>query len=210
MYSEIVEAEGHLVDSQILSKIFDRVIECGAEFEVVTFDLGRTNQDFSHLQLRVTAQNPKILARTLEELIELGCYQKAVADALLRPAEADCVVPDDFYSTTNHRTFVRSGGTWLEVARQRMDAVVVVAGGRAECRKLRDVRRGDQIVCGMQGVRIQPEFKERDRLGFAFMANDISSERRTETAVQKIAELMRKIKSTGGRIVFVAGPVVVT
>jgi lysine-ketoglutarate reductase/saccharopine dehydrogenase-like protein (TIGR00300 family) len=209
MYSEIVEAEGHLVDSQILSKIFDRVIECGAEFEVVTFDLGRTNQDFSHLQLRVTAQNPKILARTLEELIELGCYQKAVADALLRPAEADCVVPDDFYSTTNHRTFVRSGGTWLEVARQRMDAVVVVAGGRAECRKLRDVRRGDQIVCGMQGVRIQPEFKERDRLGFAFMANDISSERRTETAVQKIAELMRKIKSTGGRIVFVAGPVVV-
>jgi lysine-ketoglutarate reductase/saccharopine dehydrogenase-like protein (TIGR00300 family) len=209
MYSEIVEAEGHLVDSQILSKIFDRVIECGAEFEVVAFDLGRTNQDFSHLQLRVTAQTPPVLARTLEELIELGCYQSVVADAVLRAAEADCVVPDDFYSTTNHRTFVRFGGSWLEVARQRMDAVILVAGGHAECRKLRDVRSGDLIVCGAHGIRIQPEFKERDRLGFAFMANDISSERRTETAVQKIAELMRKIKSDGGRIVFVAGPVVV-
>jgi lysine-ketoglutarate reductase/saccharopine dehydrogenase-like protein (TIGR00300 family) len=209
MYTEIVEAEGHLVDSQILSKIFDRVIECGAEFEVVAFDLGRTNQDFSHLKLRVTAQSSQVLARTLEELVELGCYQTAVADALLRPAEADCVVPDDFYSTTNHRTFVRNGGSWLEVARQRMDAVIVVDGGHAECRKLRDVRRGDPIVCSVHGVRIQPEFKERDRLGFAFMANDISSERRTETAVQKIAELMRKIKVDGGRIVFVAGPVVI-
>jgi lysine-ketoglutarate reductase/saccharopine dehydrogenase-like protein (TIGR00300 family) len=209
MYSDIVEAEGHLVDSQILSRIFDRVIECGAEFEVVRFDLGRTNEDFSHLQLRVTAATAQVLARTLEELIELGCYQTAVADAVLRPAEADCVVPEDFYSTTNHRTFVRFGGSWLEAARQRMDAVIVNNNGRVECRKLRDVRRGDQIVCGMQGVRIQPEFKERDRLGFAFMANDISSERRTETAVQKIAELLRKIKSERGRVVFVAGPVVI-
>jgi lysine-ketoglutarate reductase/saccharopine dehydrogenase-like protein (TIGR00300 family) len=209
MYTETVEAEGHLVDSQILSKIFDRVIECGAEFEVVTFDLGRTNQDFSHLQLRVAAQTPQILSRTVEELVELGCYQTAVADATLRAAEADCVVPDDFYSTTNHRTFVRTGGSWMEVARQRMDAVIVVDGGTAECRKLRDVRKGDRIVCSVHGVRIQPEFKERDRLGFAFMANDISSERRTETAAQKIAELMKKTRADGGRIVFVAGPVVI-
>ncbi len=65
------------------------------------------------------------------------------------------------------------------------------------------------IVCGVHGVRIQPEFKERDRLGFAFMANEISSERRTETAARKIAEMMRQVKAAGGRIVFVAGPVVI-
>jgi lysine-ketoglutarate reductase/saccharopine dehydrogenase-like protein (TIGR00300 family) len=72
------------------------------------------------------------------------------------------------------------------------------------------VRQGELIVCGAHGVRIQPEFKERDRLGFAFMAHDISSERRTETAVRKIAELMKQVKAEGnGRIVFVAGPVVI-
>jgi lysine-ketoglutarate reductase/saccharopine dehydrogenase-like protein (TIGR00300 family) len=121
-------------------------------------------------------------------------------------------VPDDFYSTTNHRTFVRVGGQWLEVAKQRMDAVIVISGDEAkhaECRKLRDVRQGEQIICGPHGIRIQPEFKERDRLGFAFMANEISSERRTETAVRRIAEMMRQIKAEGGRIVFVAGPVVI-
>ena len=208
MFTEIVEAEGHLVDSQILSKIFDRVIECGAEFEVVRFDLGRTNKDFSHLQLKIIAPRRDVLSKTIADLIELGCYQSKVDDAVLRPAEADRVVPDDFYSTTNHRTLVRVQALWVEVGKQRMDAVIVVDGGRAECRKLRDVRKGEKVVCGVNGVRIQPEFKERDRHGFAFMANEISSERRTETAVEKVAAMMRRTKEDGGRIVFVAGPVV--
>lgn len=208
-YSEIVEAEGHLVDSQILSRVMDRVIECGAVYEVLNFRLGRTNDEFSQLQLRVIAPSEDILNKTLEELIELGCYQKQVHDVMLKPAPMDRVVPDDFYSTTNHRTFVRLDGSWLEVGKQRMDAVIVIADGTADCRKLRDVKKGDQIVCGAHGIRIQPEFKERDRMGFAFMANDISSERRTETAVRKIAEMMRQVKADGGRIVFVAGPVVI-
>ena len=224
-YSEIVEAEGHLVDSQILSNVMDRVIECGAVYEVLNFRLGRTNDEFSQLQLRVIAPSEDILNKTLEELIELGCYQKQVHDVTLKPAPMDRVVPDDFYSTTNHRTFVRLNGSWLEVVKQRMDAVIVISGTepgavatglaatesalKVECRKLRDVKQGDMIVCGAHGIRIQPEFKERDRHGFAFMANDISSERRTETAVRKIAKMMRQIKADGGRIVFVAGPVVI-
>jgi lysine-ketoglutarate reductase/saccharopine dehydrogenase-like protein (TIGR00300 family) len=208
-YAEIVEAEGHLVDSQILSRVMDRVIECGAVYEVVDFRLGRTNDEFSHLKLRVLAPTQELLDKTLEELIELGCYQSATEDAVLKPAPFDKVVPDDFYSTTNHRTHVRIGGIWLEVAKQRMDAVIIVNDGKAECRKLRDVKAGEQVVCGVHAIRIQPEFKERDRLGFAFMANDISSERRAETAVRKIADMMRQIKAEGGRIIFVAGPVVV-
>ncbi|HEX4947739.1 MAG TPA: TIGR00300 family protein [Blastocatellia bacterium] len=213
MFTETVKAEGHLVDSQILSKIMDRVIECGATYEILEFHLGRTNDEISRLKMRVNANSQEVLERTLEELVELGCYETKIANVTLRPAEADRVVPDDFYSTTNHRTFVRHQDQWLEVGNQRMDAVIVLSGTgddvRAECRKLRDVCRDDLIVCGPHGVRIQPEFKERDRLGFAFMANDISSERRTETAVRKIAELMRQVKAEQGKIVFVAGPVVI-
>jgi arginine dihydrolase len=211
-YVEIVEAEGHLVDSQILSNIMDRVIECGAVYEVIDFKLGRTNDEFSQLHMRVIAPTREILDKTLEELVELGCYQAQITDATLRPAPENRVAPDDFYSTTNHRTYIRAGGAWIEVAKQRMDAVIVVheeTAYLAECRKLRDLKKGEMVVCGANGVRIQPEFKERDRLGFAFMANEISSERRAETSVRKIAEMMRQIKAEGGRIVFVAGPVVV-
>jgi lysine-ketoglutarate reductase/saccharopine dehydrogenase-like protein (TIGR00300 family) len=208
-YAEIVEAEGHLVDSQILSRVMDRVIECGAVYEVIDFRLGRTNDQFSQLRLRVVAPSEQVLQKTLEELIELGCYPAQVSNAKLDPAPKDRVAPADFYSTTNHRTHIRFGGAWLEVAEQRMDAVIIVKDGLAACRKLRDVREGEMVVCGSQGIRIQPEFKERDRLGFAFMVNEISSERRTATVVRKVAEMMQQIKAEGGRIVFVAGPVVI-
>ncbi len=65
------------------------------------------------------------------------------------------------------------------------------------------------MVCGHEGIRVTPEFRERDRLGFAFMSNDVSSERRVEGVVSKIAEMMRQVKTGGGRIAVVAGPVVV-
>ena len=90
-----------------------------------------------------------------------------------------------------------------------MDAVVVVRDGRAACRKLRDVRRGEQVVCGVDGVRVLPEFQERDRLGFAFMTGDVSTERRVEVSVSRVVAMMREVKAEGGRIVVVAGPVVV-
>jgi len=104
---------------------------------------------------------------------------------------------------------VRINGQWIEVDRQRMDAVIVVDGENAHCRKLRDVRKGDEIVCGVNGIRVIPEFQERDRHGFAFMTNEISSERRVEVGVSRIAAMMRDVKRTGDRIAFVAGPVVV-
>jgi lysine-ketoglutarate reductase/saccharopine dehydrogenase-like protein (TIGR00300 family) len=101
------------------------------------------------------------------------------------------------------------GGKWVEVEGQRMDAVIIATNGRAACRKLRDVRAGEPVICGHEGIRVTPEFRERDRLGFAFMSNDVSSERRVEGSVARIAAMMRDVKKSGGRIAIVAGPVVV-
>ena len=207
--SEIVEAEGHLVDSNLLQKVFDRVIGHGASFDVLRFELGRTNDEISYLQLKVTASSQPVLAELLADLMPLGCYPAAKRDATLKPAEADCCVPDDFYSTTNHRTYVHHGGEWLEVARQRMDAVIVIEKGEASCRKLRDVGKGDPVVCGVVGIRVSPGFRARDRLGFAFMSSDVSTERRVEVAVARVVGMLRETKAAGGKIAFVAGPVVV-
>ena len=206
--SEIVEADGHLIDSRLLTSVFDKVIERGARFDVLEFTIGRTNDEFSHLQLRVTTDTSEELRGLLEELMPLGCHPRPAREARLAAA-GDGFVPDDFYSTTNHRTQIRHKGAWVEVECQRMDAVVVVSDGRAVCRTLRDVRRGDLVVCGVDGVRVSPEFQERDRLGFAFMTNDVSTERRVEVSVTRVVRMMRQVKADGGRIVVVAGPVVV-
>ena len=208
-FTEIVLAEGHLVDSQLLNVIFDKVIEWESKFEVLEFDIGRTNEEMSRLELKVTAPDATRLRHLLEDLMPLGCHARPDRDVVLRPADGDGVVPDDFYSTTNHHTVVRYGGKWVTVEEQRMDAVVVVQDGGARCRKLRDVKKGDPIACGVVGLRVSPEFRERDRLGFAFMTNDVSTERRMEVSAAKVVAMMRDVKIRGGRIAFVAGPVVV-
>lgn len=207
--SEVVKAEGHLVDSELLQVIFDTVIRHQSTFEVQRFELGRTNEEYSHLTLKVTAPDAATLRHLVEELVPLGCHAIVEQDATLKPADKDGCAPDDFYSTTNHRTAVRHGGRWLDVERQRMDAAIVVREDHAVCRKLREIRLGDPIVCGVNGIRVSPDFRDRDRLGFAFMTNDISSERRVEVSVGKIAEMMKRVKADGARIAFVAGPVVV-
>ena len=76
-----------------------------------------------------------------QQLTTFGAHAVREANAVLKPAEKDRCVSDDFYSTTNHRTHVRLKGRWVEVEKQRMDAVIVAADGRASCRKLRDGRR---------------------------------------------------------------------
>jgi lysine-ketoglutarate reductase/saccharopine dehydrogenase-like protein (TIGR00300 family) len=207
--SDTVEAEGHLIDSGLLSAIFDKIIEFKATYEIVKFDIGRTNDDASHIKMRINASDVAVLDDLLQQLTTFGCHPVRERDALVKPAEKDRCVPDDFYSTTNNRTHIRVNGRWAEVEQQRMDAVIVVQNGRASCRKLRDVTAGELVVCGHDGIRVTPEFKERDRLGFAFMSNDVSSERRVEGIVARIAEMMRQVKAGGGRIAIVAGPVVV-
>jgi lysine-ketoglutarate reductase/saccharopine dehydrogenase-like protein (TIGR00300 family) len=207
--SDTIEAQGHLIDSGLLSAIFDKIIEFRGSYEILTFDIGRTNDDPSRIQMRITVADRASLDDLLQQITTFGAHPVRERDAVVKPAEKDRCVPDDFYSTTNHRTQVLLGGKWVDVEKQRMDAVIVVEGTRAACRKLRDVKSGERVVCGHIGIRVTPEFKERDRLGFAFMSNDVSSERRVEGSVARIARMMRDVKAGGGRIAVVAGPVVV-
>lgn len=207
--NDTIEAEGHLIDSGHLSAIFDKIIEYRGRYEILKFDIGRTNDDPSRIEMRISAPDAHQLDELLQQLTTWGCHPVRERDALLKPAEKDRCVPDDFYSTTNHRTHVRVAGRWQEVEKQRMDAVIVIENGGPVCRKLRDVKGADSIVCGHEGIRVTPEFRERDRLGFAFMSNDVSSERRVEGSVARIAAMMKDVKKGGGRIAVVAGPVVV-
>jgi lysine-ketoglutarate reductase/saccharopine dehydrogenase-like protein (TIGR00300 family) len=208
-FQEVVEAEGHLIDSHIMENIFDKVVEYHGRFEVQEFRIGRTNVEGSYLRMLVETPDASSLARLLESLLELGCAPIDSGDAELRTVDRDRCAPEDFYSTTNHRTHVRIGERWIESENQRMDAMIVVHEGRASCRRLRDLRQGDRIVVGMRGIRVTPESKERDRLSFAFMSNGISSERQVETAVRQTAALVRQAVEQKLKVIVVAGPVVV-
>jgi lysine-ketoglutarate reductase/saccharopine dehydrogenase-like protein (TIGR00300 family) len=208
-FQEVVEAQGHLIDSHIMEQIMDKVVEYNGRFEVEEFNIGRTNDDPTYLRMKIEAPSAQEMDHLLSHLVGLGCTPVNSGEAQLSDVERDCCAPFDFYSTTNHKTLVRHGNQWLEVQNQRMDAAVVVRDNTAVCRRLRDIKAGDQVVVGMRGIRVVPEAKERDRHSFSFMSNEISSERQVETAVRQTAALIRRVQEQGLKVVVVAGPVCV-
>lgn len=202
-------AEGHLIDSGLLTRMLNLVVDSGADYTVVSFAMGKVRTDPSRLELEVTCRNEEQLASLTGLLVSQGCWEKSVAEAILRPAPKDSFVPDDFYATTNRRTQVFLRGEWRDVASMRMDGVIVSRGDELSCRLIRDVKAGDQVVCTNRSVRVFPLFHEREAEEFGFMASDVSSERSVDVAVSLVAEELARQKRDGGRVVVVAGPVVI-
>jgi len=206
---ETVTLEGHLIDSDILKKVFDRVVQEGGEFEVVEFRVGRTNADPSSASVAVKAPDPRALDRILEGLAYLGAVTAGLGDARFAPAEADGILPDEFYSTTNFDTLVRIDGHWMAARDQKMDCALVLREGAPCCVKQGLVRKGESVALRGQGIRVRPPERSRDYSVFGFMSNDISAEINKAIAIRGSASEMRKAREAGEKIVVVAGPAIV-
>src|SRR5207248_10899367 len=119
--------------------------------------------------------------------------------------------PEGFYSTTSFRTQVRLNGEWIEVEDQEMDCGILVDadGTAARCIPMTEVRVGDRIVVGRQGLRVLPgEMAARHNL-FEFMASPVSSEKPKGVTVREIAAAMRRTRNAGEKLLAVLGPAVV-
>ena len=128
MVHDTITLEGHLIDSDIMRRVFDRVVEEGGEFEVQEFRVGRTNDEPSFARVEIRTADPHALDRILEAVRYLGATTE-VGDCAFAPAEADGILPDAFYSSTNFDTLVRIDGRWVEARDQKMDSALVLRGG---------------------------------------------------------------------------------
>jgi lysine-ketoglutarate reductase/saccharopine dehydrogenase-like protein (TIGR00300 family) len=226
MVEETVTMEGHLIDSDILRRAFARVVEGGGGFEILEFRVGKTNDDPSFVRLAVRAEVPDALDRILEELSYLGAIPGAasaaperaargagaprlIEDAVFAPAEADGILPDEFYSTTNFDTFVRVGGRWEPVRDQKMDCALVLREGAPVCVKQGRVRRGEAVALRGPGIRVRPPERSRDYSVFGFMSNDVSAEVNKGIVIAGTAREMRRTREAGEKVVVVAGPAIV-
>jgi len=208
MVTETVTLEGHIIDSDILRRVFTRIVEDGGEFEVVEFRVGKRNEDASFARLAVSAPDPHVLDRILEHLAYLGATS-VLGDAQFAPAERDGILPDEFYSTTNFDTFVRRAGAWVTVTDQKMDCAVVDRGAQLVCVKQGRVKKGEPVALRGPGIRVRPPERSRDVSVFGFMSNDISAEINKGIAIAGTAREMRRTRAAGEKIVVVAGPAVV-
>jgi len=205
-----IEVKGHLIDSMILTKIFDVIMDLDGEFQVQEFRVGKRKKDESYAKLLVQGKSQKHLDEILESVYRAGATSKIQQEIKMQSAPRDMVMPDDFYSTTNNRTDVFYKGKWIKVDNMMMDKCIVVKGNRAWCSPIREIKKGDMIIVGEGGIKITPPERPREGINlFQFMGSSSSSERPTQHIARKVAYDIYKTKKEKGKIVLVGGPAIV-
>lgn len=211
-FEQEIEVKGHLIDSMILTRIFDHIMDLKGDFQVLEFSVGKKKQDPSHARLLVRGKDASHLEQVLEAVYREGAQPVSVQEVQLVPAVKDSVMPDDFYSTTNNPTQVFYRGRWIDVKNMMMDKCIVVdtKNMTAECTMIRDLSKGDMVVVGERGVKITPQERPREGIDiFQFMSSSSSSERPTQHIARKVADDIYNTKKEGGKIIVVSGPVLV-
>nr|WP_290668612.1 TIGR00300 family protein [Ardenticatena sp.] len=211
LYTEDVELRGHIIDSLILPKAFDTIMDMGGDFDVLEIEVGRHKQDTSYARLRVKAEDEETLHEILAQLQNLGASLVTAQDVRTEPAPKDGALPPDFYSTTNLPTEVRINGHWVPVYPIEMDVAIVVdwENETAMTKPMLEVKKGEHVVVGHAGIRVRPLERARQADVFSFMQSDVSSEKPKKLMIHEIVREMRAVKERGGKILVVAGPAII-
>ena len=209
-FSQEIEVSGHLIDSSILTKIFDKIMDLKGEFNVEEIDIGSKKKDHSYARLSVTGNDQLHLDEILKTIYREGATSKIQKEIKLKKSPKNFVMPDNFYSTTNNHTQVFLNKKWIVVGNMMMDKCIVVKGNKAFCVPVRDVQKDDQIIVGEDGVKITPPERPREGINvFEFMGSSSSSERPTQHIAKQVADDIFNTKKKGGKIIIVGGPAIV-
>ena len=112
----------------------------------------------SFARIEVSTETGEALDELILRLRQQGAEVMERANAQLAPAPVNGVFPPEFYVTTNQQTFVRFGGKEIEVTPALINSAIAVdrKKGSARAVKFFDVKKGDEIVVGHQGIRVRP------------------------------------------------------
>jgi lysine-ketoglutarate reductase/saccharopine dehydrogenase-like protein (TIGR00300 family) len=212
MHTREFKLSGHIIDSLILPKALDLIMDMGGDFKILEFEVGKLKGDISHAKIQVEASSETLLGEILDELSEIGALVVELKDVQLLRSEKDKTLPSDFYSTTHHPTHIRYNGEWLVVEDIEMDCMIVVdpKKERAFCKPIGRIQKGDMVVVGREGIQVLPPERPRGKKGvFEFMSSEASSEKPIKSIIRKISSEIKEVKKRGGKIAVVSGPAVV-
>ncbi|MEK9629657.1 MAG: TIGR00300 family protein [Nitrospinota bacterium] len=219
METETVILKGHIIDSLILPKVLDIILQGGGTFEINHLDIGVTREDTTLAKIAVHAESPDKLEEILEAIQAHGAEVETLSDCTTQTALQDGVLPDSFYTTTHLPTQIRLNGQWVDVESIEMDLAIRVQLDQAIAIPMASVKKGDFIVTGHQGIRVFPLERPRGRDAFSFMEAQVSSERPSKHIIADIARRMRLIRDNrqkgkedpelGTKVLFVGGPAIV-
>ena len=195
-YQETVVLQGHIIDSLMLAKVLDRIVMMGGTFDLENVSIGKTREQPSSARIVIQAGSKTLLDDILNAIQPHGASIERETDCRTAASPADGVLPDDFYATTHLPTQIRLDGRWLDVDRIEMDLAIVINEARSIARAMPmgEVRRGEQIVVGRNGVRVIPLQRPQERDVFGFMESQVSAERPHGHVIADIATRMRQLR----------------
>jgi lysine-ketoglutarate reductase/saccharopine dehydrogenase-like protein (TIGR00300 family) len=210
MVSETIELSGHIIDSLILPKVLDKILTRGASFKIAEIKIGQNRVDQSFARIEVTADTRETLDELVLRLLQHGAEVTKRADVRVAAAPSHGVFPHDFYVTTNQQTFVRVQGKEIEVRPATMDSAIAFDGKVARAVKFFDVRKGDQIVVGHEGVRVVPVQRSTSHTDvFQFINTSIGPDEPKSAIIRELGAELSRARKESGKIAVVAGPALV-
>src|SRR2546423_3173983 len=212
MFSETIELRGHIIDSLILPKVLDQILTRGANFKITEIKIGEKRADQSFARIEVSAPTSEALDELILRLRQHGAEATEHANAQLTKAPADGVFPRDFYVTTNQQTFVRFDGKEIEVQPAMMDSAIALDEKKSSARAVKffDVRKGDEIVVGHQGIRVVPVQRSTSHTDiFQFINSSIAADEPKSAIIRELARELKQARASGGKIAMVGGPAIV-
>jgi hypothetical protein len=91
---ETVALRGHVLDNGVLTMVLDEIMDRPAcDYEIITFNVGKRQDDESLLILRVESDDPGELAALVERLQSYGANPVSDDDVTLRGVTQDGVLP---------------------------------------------------------------------------------------------------------------------
>jgi lysine-ketoglutarate reductase/saccharopine dehydrogenase-like protein (TIGR00300 family) len=210
-YTARLVLTGHIIDSMMLPQVMDLVMDIGGNFTIEELKVGQHKTDTSICRMEVVAGSAEDLDRIVRQARALGATVESEQPAHLEKVTQEGVFPEGFYSTSNLVTDVLVDGQWVRVDNIEMDCAIAVdrQARRAWCIVFQGATPGMEVVTGHQGVRVTPLERSRQTEIFSFMGSEVSAEKPKKVLISAIAEEMKQIRASGGRILVVAGPGVV-
>jgi lysine-ketoglutarate reductase/saccharopine dehydrogenase-like protein (TIGR00300 family) len=210
-YTARLVLTGHIIDSMILPQVMDMVMDLGGNFTIEELKVGQHKTDPSVCRMEVFAGSAEDLDRIVRQARALGATAESEQPVRTEQVPKEGVFPEGFYSTSNLPTDLLIDGQWVRVENIEMDCAIAVdrKAGRAWCIVFQGAKPGMEVVVGHQGVRVTPQERSRQTEIFSFMGSEVSAEKPKKVLISGIAEEMRQIRASGGRVLVVAGPAVV-
>ena len=217
LQQETVILSGHIIDSLLLAKVLDIILMMGGTFDLEDVHIGKTREEPSRARIVIQAASKALLDDILTSIQPHGASVEREADCRIETAPADGIFPDDFYATTHLPTQIRLRGQWIEVERIEMDLGILVNEqlSTAQAVPMGEVRRGDPIVTGREGIRVIPLQRPLERDVFGFMESHVSSERPHGHIIADIASRMRRLRErhqqgqAESRVLLAGGPAII-